>query len=262
LNSRQFFRSGLSKQRVAALAAARCSSYVDFLDGFMNAIASESDRHRWVEKSPNNAYFVDQIAAYYPDARFIHVIRDGRSVAASQRQLGWGRKYARNVRHQLVWIGSVWALHVNAGRRAATFGNGRYLEIRYEDIIEWPAGTLERIGAFAGVDLNLDTVAGSSVGALGDSNTAFTLDSGGIADGALRRWRTTLEAEEIALLDWQLGDLLHDLGYAVGNDVPLARLRDRAVASVSRLALDSKRLLNFHTPVGRFARVPLEVGLP
>lgn len=260
-HSRQFTRSGLSRDVVTELAARRSASWTDFLDGFMTTIAHDQGKTRWAEKSPNNGYFIDPIAEHYPEARFIHVIRDGRSVTASQRKLGWGEKYSRDHRRQLLWIGSVWELQVRAGRKAARLGEDRYLEIRYEDLILNSAETVARIGEFAGLELDLDTVNRSQVGALGVSNTAFTLEQGGISEGAVDRWRTTLHDDEIALLDWHLGDLLRELGYSGIGETYQPSWRDRVTASTSKLALDSKRILNLHTPLGRLARRPLEIGL-
>jgi hypothetical protein len=90
--------------------------------------------------------FVDELKSYYPEAKFVHVVRDGRSVAVSQRKHG-GAKYSRNPRRQLIWSANVWAQQVTAGRRASALGNDRYLEVRYEDIVtDLPkAGGPERV---------------------------------------------------------------------------------------------------------------------
>jgi hypothetical protein len=82
-----------------------------------------------------------------------------------------------------------------------------------------------------------------------------------ISTSALARWRTILTDDEIALLDWQLGDELRGFGYSVQPiDAGSIPLRDRALARASRLVLDWRHALNVRTPVGRFARRPLEVG--
>jgi hypothetical protein len=146
LQSRQFARSSLSEQTVTELAIRRSGSYVDFLDGFMGELCGAQGKQRWVEKSPNNMQFVDELKSYYPEAKFVHVVRDGRSVAVSQRKHG-GAKYSRNPRRQLIWSANVWAQQVTAGRRAGALGRDRYLEVRYEDIVtDLPkAGGPERV---------------------------------------------------------------------------------------------------------------------
>lgn len=261
-DSRQYARSGLSRDLVAELAERRSSSWVDFLDGFMSEICRAQAKDRWVEKSPNNMQFVDRLDAYYPEAKFIHVVRDGRSVAVSQRRHG-GTKYSRDPRRQLIWIGNVWDQQVRAGRRAARLGPSRYLEIRYEDLAFDLPGSLERLGRFADIELDVATVNASEVGALGRPNTDFDMSRGGVNDRAVERWRSLLGPDEIGLLNWQLGPTLREVGYSVeragGMNGP--SLRDRAFSRLARSALDLRHTLNVKTPLGRFARKPLELGL-
>ena len=47
--------------------------------------ASRQRRTQWVEKTPNHLLFLDDIADCIPDARFVHVLRNGVDVVASVR---------------------------------------------------------------------------------------------------------------------------------------------------------------------------------
>ena len=79
-------------------------------------------KQRWVEKSPNNMQFVSDLDRRFPTARFIHVIRDGRSVAVSQRRHG-GAKYSRDPQRQLILVLMI---------QRTGFGNSDGSEIRAE----------------------------------------------------------------------------------------------------------------------------------
>jgi hypothetical protein len=86
---------------------------------------------------------------------------------------------------------------------------------------------------------------------------------GGVSTSSLDRWRSILTPEETTLLNWHLGDRLKELGYEAPDWTPPAppSLRDRVTRGLSRWALRGKHGLNLHTPLGRVARKPLEIGL-
>ena len=64
--------------------------------GLMSDIAHElmakTSARRWVEMTPPNVEHVSDLLRVYPDARFVHVYRDGRDVACSVAPLDWGPK--------------------------------------------------------------------------------------------------------------------------------------------------------------------------
>lgn len=49
----------------------------------LDAAAAARDRTHWVEKSPGHLLFIEEILACIPDARFVHVLRNGLDVVAS-----------------------------------------------------------------------------------------------------------------------------------------------------------------------------------
>ena len=97
---------------------------------------------RWAEKTPEYTLILDFIDELFPDARYIHVIRDGRDVVASFRER-WGYLAAIRVAR------GVWVRHVRAardfGRRVA---RERYTEIRYERLVAEPERVLRELFRF------------------------------------------------------------------------------------------------------------------
>jgi len=109
--------------------------------------------------------FLDQI---FPEARFIHVIRDGRAVANSWLQMPWWLGYGGPERWQwgplgpelaaeweqsghsfAVLAGLLWALLVDAFDAAASpLPKGRWLEVRYEDVTARPRQAFEAMLEF------------------------------------------------------------------------------------------------------------------
>lgn len=114
------------------------------------AIALKPDARVVVEKTPDNARHVDLIRWLAPDARFIHIVRDGRDVAASllAASSSWAGTWApKDVRR----AAAVWKEHVLGAASAAAAGD-RYTEVRYTDLLEHGPRELERLLEFCGVD--------------------------------------------------------------------------------------------------------------
>jgi hypothetical protein len=100
-----------------------------------------SGKQRFGDKTPIYIEIVPQLAALYPAAKFIHLIRDGRDVAISQIDLGWDSYYERN-RFD-------WTMAMAFRRRYLNSPlAGCILDVRYEDLIRDTGATLKQICAF------------------------------------------------------------------------------------------------------------------
>jgi hypothetical protein len=236
-----------------------------------------------VDKNPAYSLHIDLIRRMFPDAGIVHIVRDGRDVAASMTAAsrGWGRDWAPA---EVGLAGRTWRTNVEAAAAAST--SGRYLEVRYEDLIADGACTLAECLGFAGVaatreqctqlverfDLRHGTGArggdslvwsGEVVQRLGRApeEPAGFIGSGGGG------WRDTWTARDQLDFDHVAGDLLRTLGYTAGDEWPTAsaaqRLRaaarHRTGAAVSRLGWRVHMLLGrrgLYVQVGRVAPYP------
>ncbi len=124
--------------RVAALKPFTVS---DGLRAFYALYAERFGKPRYGEKTPGYVRHIANIEAVLPEARFIHVIRDGRDVAASLRERWFSPGYEIEVQ------ANFWLDHVRAGQQQGAAA-GHYLELRYEDLIERPERELRRLCAF------------------------------------------------------------------------------------------------------------------
>lgn len=120
------------------------------------------------------------LSAVYPEARFVHVVRDGRAVANSFLQMdwwsGWGGPARWSwgplpARYDEMWRGSDrsyvtlaglnWRILIDAFEAArALVPEERWLEIRYEDVLADPAGGLREVLAFCGLTPSAEFDAG------------------------------------------------------------------------------------------------------
>jgi Sulfotransferase family len=116
--------------------------------GAMRALAASQalahGKRRWGTKTPKALLHLAELATVYPDAQFIHVIRDGRDSASSQ-----ARVFSRSV----VQGALLWRTGMRTGRRAGSrLGPDRYLEVRLEELLSSPEEQLRRMCAFLGED--------------------------------------------------------------------------------------------------------------
>jgi Sulfotransferase family len=115
---------------------------------FFEAYAARQGKPRWGDKSPPYVWKGPRIQRGLPEAHFIHLIRDGRDVALSLREVSWGPDDVTEAAGK--WVQELG----RARRRARRLLPGTYMEARYEDLVTDPKPVLERICAF--VDLPWD----------------------------------------------------------------------------------------------------------
>ncbi len=164
----------------------------------------------------------------FPEARFVHVIRDGRDVALSYRSVAWGPttvedgalRWRRNVRRGLI-----------DGRR---LGPDRYHEVRYERLVTEPEAVLRDLCEF--IDLPWDDAVLRHHERAADviAATRFPAAHQRVLlppTPGLRDWRREMAPSDVARFEAVAGGLLDDLGYARGSRPTPAR-RPRAVARI------------------------------
>ena len=102
--------------------------------GFQADYLARRGKARWAEKDPTYTLLLPYIGELFPDALYLHLVRDGHDVVASYRDR-WGYKAAARVAR------GEWKRYVTAAR-ALRDGPAadRYLELRYEDLVADPEG--------------------------------------------------------------------------------------------------------------------------
>lgn len=177
-----------------------------------------------VDKTPRLAFLLEEIAKWFPGARFVHLVRDGRDAAVSWARRPWlqavqdrtryepgGYKYGSSPPfwveieradefrstsdlHRAIWG---WRRHVEAAASAFPAMDQRNrLEIRYEDLVSEPRATGARLALFLG----------------SNPSDSFNEVLDGAREGSVRHGRD-LATEEANIIDREAGQLLESLGY-------------------------------------------------
>lgn len=121
-----------------ALARVEPFTLADGLRAFYLRYAAVHGKARWGDKTPSYALHLPLLSAAFPEARFVHIIRDGRDVAVSLRPLWFAPG------KDMTALAKEWSRHVAAARTAGVELGSRYLEVRYEDLVLNPLVELSR----------------------------------------------------------------------------------------------------------------------
>jgi len=225
----------------AALDAIAPFDVAEGVRAFYRLYAARFDKRRYGDKTPLYCLHLAELEALLPEAHFVHLVRDGRDVALSLRDTWFApaRDAEGLARHWVDWVSTA----RRTGARAR-----RYLEVRYEELVEKPQPVLEQICAF--VDLPFDAallrhheraaerLAEHRERRRRDGTLALSLDA---RRGQQRRtlgppdasrvlaWRREMAADERARFDSVAGPLLRELGYEV-----VVPSRARAAPSMTR----------------------------
>lgn len=118
--------------------------FADILAAAYRAYARREGKPRWGDKTTKNAFDLQRIARAFPNAQFVHIVRDGRDVYLSQLKVDWKSRGLGEAAEW--WSRWVWAA-CGPGER---LGPERYHQLRYEDLLARPAEELAKICGFLG----------------------------------------------------------------------------------------------------------------
>lgn len=148
----------------------------------------------WVEKTPYNEYFAEQIFSWWPQARCIHVVRDPRDNYATYR-----RKHPNlsPERFSRGWNTSLGAALQNRSR----YGAERYLVLRYEDLTSQPEEIVPQLVSFLGIQDDEILRTPTKNGLPWQGNSMFNERFSGISARPLGRWKSELNAADVSLIE-------------------------------------------------------------
>jgi len=213
-------------------------SYAQVIAAAYVAYARARGKSRWGDKTPRYVEHIALLARLFPDARFVHQIRDGREVALSYADVPFGPT-------SVAKAAELWAARVRAGIEGGrALGPARYMETRYEALVADLETAARELCEFLGVgfDPRMLDYAERSKGEVLARAARYNPHVAGRPKTRLRAWERDMPATQVEIFEAVAGDVLSELGYARRYDTP--RPYARAAAALGRLGL----------PVGRLKR--------
>lgn len=217
LQSKAFVASGLDRETIKKRLLVECKSSGDFLRLVMEEVAQKQNAVRWADSTPTNLLYLGEIKRAFPDAKVVHVVRDGRDVALSLDRLGWSRPFPWDKGEGLIAAGLYWSWIVSEGRKLGQSIKPDYMEVRYEHLVNAPIETLVGVGRFIGHDLDYDRIQKSAIGSLIQPLSSFKNEVRSGDFNPVGRWRKRFPQEQLEMFENLVGILLRELGYELAT---------------------------------------------
>lgn len=212
----------------------------DAIRAFYLIYAEREGKTRYGDKTPGYIQEMRRIQRVLPEARFVHIIRDGRDVSLSHLRMNWGPEtYAQSAK--------LWRNRIRKARKMAP-SIDHYTEVRFEDLVADTEGVLRRVCEFIELDFDpvMLTYHERAEGRLAekardlprrnrpDQLAATRLESHRLAKEPPRSdrvgmWRERMTPEEVAEYEAVAGDMLVELGYELGSGAGAERAREKGV---------------------------------
>jgi hypothetical protein len=169
------------------------------------------------EKTPAHIRFAELIFEWLPDARMIHMIRDPRAIYVSEvrrRRKRPSPPYSWLMHIPLAFesamllqVARTWSGAARRHDQLAARFPGRYVMVRFEDLVRDPERVLVDLYRFLGVDMPADAASVAVV------SRGYNLGAEGFDADAAERWRTQIHPLARRLLALLTGRRLKLLGY-------------------------------------------------
>jgi Sulfotransferase family len=193
--------------------------------------AAAQGKERWGDKTPMYMQQLPMLERLFPDALYVHLIRDGRDCALSFLHMPGGivtRTWAHP--RDAAGFACQWRSEVVAARALGRRVGPRYLETRYEDLVADPEGALTRICAHTGIVYEPAMV--DYAGQVDVSQQPHQQSLTRPPTPGLRDWRTDMADDDERAFEAVAADLLAQLGYAMTSTVTVrGRLRRLSYAA-------------------------------
>lgn len=203
----------ISREQMASLLDDFCADPADpmraraFIEGIMQPVAAEAGKPSWVEMTPLNAMWASWLYQVFPDMKLVHMIRDGRDVAASTHA-AWGEM---SIPEALDW----WSRRIKqVAANVEQLPPERVLTVQFEDL-----ANLQREATYTRLLEFLDVDDDPSIRTFFEKRLRP-------AKAHISRWKTDLPAEERAALNRRYRAILQDFERSGVPWTP--RLRDIA----------------------------------
>jgi Sulfotransferase family len=215
---------GELRDRFRGLDPLNCA---DAVRSFYRLYAEHQGKARWGDKTPGYVREMVLLQRALPEARFVHMIRDGRDVAMSLVPRDWGPK-------TIAGAARLWRRRIHRAREQAPKLD-HYLEVHYEELITDTEAVLRRVCEF--IELNFDPImlsyherAGERLAEKardlptrwGRITAESRLQSHALASEPPRsdriaRWRTKMDADDLREYESIAADALIAAGYELST---------------------------------------------
>ncbi|TDB84585.1 sulfotransferase [Actinomadura sp. KC216] len=205
----KFHALGLDAAEVADEIVAAPPTLGSALGVVLRAYARRFGKPRWGDKRPSYFRHADALLRMFPDAQFVHLIRDGRDCVASLQEMPW---YGQDFHHAVC----VWREAIDHGRRlSARLGSDAYYELQYERLVADPADELARLCGFLGEEFDpaMTHPGGVAKETVSPRKKWHGRTKDAVTTSRVGAWAQRLDSWQISLAEAAFGERLAEYGY-------------------------------------------------
>jgi hypothetical protein len=220
----KFRRTGVGRDELESLLTDGPVTYSGFVSGFFDLYGHARGKDLVGDKTPGYVRRLFLLHELFPQARFVHLIRDGRDVCLSAinwpKVVNLARRFPTWNEQPAVTAALWWEWHVRAGRaEGRSLGPALYRELRYEELVADPARVCGELCSFLGLpyeEAMLHFHEGRTRSDPGlDAKKAWLPPTPGLRD-----WRSEMSADDVERFEAAAGGLLGELGYERSSSRP------------------------------------------
>ena len=192
-------------------------SYCQFLEGLFGLYGRIKGKGLVGNKTPAYVRRIPTLHSHWPEAKFVHLIRDGRDVCLSV--VNWNHAYKTAGRYSIWTEDPVtttalwWERKVRLGRQGGPLlGRALYYQMRYEGLVSHPGNACARLCEFLRLPYD-EAMLRFHEGRRRDEPGLDAKKAWLPITPGLRNWRTQMPPEDIERFEAAAGELLDELGY-------------------------------------------------
>lgn len=167
------------------------------------------------EKTPNHLLYVETLQQFFPESRFIHIIRDPRAVVSSWKKVPWSKG-------SLEKDARVWRKYMRTAREYPSSMKSAIFTVQYENLIFETEKNLRAICHFLGLEydpmmMSYYSKESKLVNVVREPWKANSKKP--ISRVAVERWKTELSPAQIVEIEKEVWDEMKRLGYQPENNI-------------------------------------------
>jgi hypothetical protein len=195
------------------LASSRGRTFAGLYEALHVAYGTIGGKQRWGEKTPRNAFWMDEILENFPDAQFVHIVRDGRDMAIDISD-------SMLLPYSVYSGANLWQRYVTAIRESASrLTPHNFLEIRYEDLCAAPETVIRRLCEYLGIAFHQAMLEPNRTGSAQAWSThpLHAKTAQPISTRYCQMYKTRLRPDDVHALEGFVGQALVQFGYEVSG---------------------------------------------
>lgn len=167
----------------------------------------------WGDNTPRYVSLIPQLHRAWPEARFLHLVRDPRDVVRSSLAVWFGGNTALTAAEE-------WVERVGAGLAGQQLVGSNLRVVRFEDLVRDPQATLAGIARWLGLDPNFSVDDPGPDGVQVARQAHLRRIAEPLDPAVIGRWRHTLTAAQVAEIEQLCQPFLSAFGYELGTWQP------------------------------------------